>query len=130
MTLALVTTAPTAADLAASVFTSSTRETRPDWCDSVGSWRVAHRDALAALAGTILGLDDAALTAAVYVEGHSTTKAGRGQLWVGPRDEVNRPALVVLAREFKALGLKVRIVTDSGLVRGLVVTDRLTNKEA
>ena len=107
----------------AAVFTSSTPESRPDWCDSVGRWRVGHADVLEALASEIDG--------DCYVAHHSTTPSGRLQIFVGLRMAAHGSAdYTRLLEGLRALGLKCRAEKSRGRLSGVVVTDRLTKAEA
>ena len=99
------------------IFTTSSPETRPAWCDSVGTWRVQHADRLAAELGP-----------RCYVTGHSKTPSGRLQLFAGIKDsrtaqERHKRAEALLV-SLKARGLKVKRSRYNGLTDGVIVTDR------
>lgn len=108
----------------ARIFTSSIPETRPDWCDSVGTWRCAHADVLLSVLSTCPGVD-----ADAYVTNESSASNGAKRLFVGYRD--NRSGGVDHARRLSALavtlrghGLAVRVTKLDGRVRGMRITDR------
>lgn len=99
------------------VFTTSSPASRPDWCDSVGTWRVAHLDRFRELVQ--------AIDADAYVAHHQNTPSGRLQLFASLRDNRDpvshaHRAGVLLAR-LKAHGFRVRAATDWD---GVIVTDR------
>jgi len=118
-----MTNAATALNFAG-IFTSSTPETRPDWCDSVGTWRVSHADVLGeALAATFPEL-------ALYADHWTSSKStGALRLWVGLREWSGSkgPGPASIARVGLALrkaGLSVRFVKDNGVARNIVITDK------
>lgn len=109
-------------DLAAA-FTTSSPDTRPAWCDSVGTWRVAHADRLeAALRST-----DSA-PADVYATHYTDSPSGHRRLWVGCRDNMDTTAhsarVVALGDLLRAGGLSVRAGKMHDRVAHLIVTDK------
>lgn len=100
----------------AAIFTSSTPETRPDWAQSTGTWRVAHADRLRACTGD-----------GSYVDHDGTTRAGHLRLWVGLRDnrdpQAHSSRLETLGATLRAQGLSVRRVKRSGRTVALRVID-------
>lgn len=108
------------------VFTSSTPTTRPDWCDSVGRWRVSHVDELRAV---VEGID-----AGSYAINHTSTASGRKQLFAGVRDNrvasVHQERLENLLGALKVHGFKVRRAYHNGHIDGVIVTDWIAPSEA
>ena len=105
---------------AALVFTTSSPESRPSWCDSVGTWRVSHRDALDELLRGI--------TSGAYTDTNCATPSGRLQLFAGIRDNRNPEdhsrRCEELLSGLRAAGLKARVMRHGGRVAGVIVTDR------
>lgn len=106
-------------------FTSSTPGTRPAWCDSVGTWRVAHADRLEAAIAA-----DPSAPRSVYVVHASASRSGQKRLWVGLRgystSVEKSEKLAGLQGLLRRRGLSVRALKSDGLVVDLVVTDRDT----
>ena len=103
------------------IFTSSTPETRPDWCDSVGTWRVAHRDLLETALVPIADSD-------VYVTHVGNTRSGAKRLYVGYRNNTDTDAHSArtesLFQLLRSNGLSVRAEKWDGSIRGIIVTDK------
>ena len=118
--------AATGEEHVANVFTTSSPESRPDWCDSVGRWRCEHIDALRA----VLASFDTPFHPAdgYYADNHRQTPSGALQLWVGARNNNDaseqRRRLEAMRAYLLGLGFKVKRSTDGGRLVGLVITDR------
>ena len=115
---------PTNAPRFDSVFTTSSPATRPDWCDSVGSWRVSHPEALESVivaSGREFG--------DCYVTNETNAANGRRRLWVGLRGnrETSHHAerVASMLDLLRAAGMSVRGVKDGGRLVALRVTDKV-----
>lgn len=105
-----------------SAFTTSSPSTRPAWCDSVGTWRVAHADRLLASLQELASVDTD-----VYVVHHTDARNGAKRLFAGYRDnrdaEAHAGRCAALISTMRAAGLKVRVCKLDGRVAGAVITD-------